>query len=600
VAALPDPPDAERALRDLRVKVLMTALTATALLAPLLGIWMGSQAAQRGGFTPLRVAMCAYTLLFPLLRVAAPRMSLTAAGTTYLALMIGLALIVELRGGISAAVASAQLIVIVLSALIFGARGAAVGLGVSLLGMVIAASAVLGGHVPPILVEVWDPQRAEVWIRSAAALLAFGGAAALAIVYMVAQLEDETALLRDVLLREREQRAALERAGAEAERTRRALAEAERVEALGRLASGVAHDFNNLLTVIVGASEVAQLSAPRLPPEASSSLNDILRASGQAAELTRSLLMLGRRDITQPRTLDLTAHVQHRVGTIRRLLPSDIELSVAASERACILIDPTQLDRVLLNLVANARDAIDHEGKIEIGCEPVQIAQGAHTALGEGSYVALSVRDNGCGMDAETQQRIFEPFFTTKSAGEGTGIGLATVESFARSAGGGVKVESKPGSGTTITVYLPESASALVEEVGAPPPPCVPARGESRSILVVEDNAAVRAATVKMLERAGFQVLSAGDGDRALALVEDARLGFDLLCIDGVLPGARTATVIERARSVRPSMAIVVCSGYVDEDLLRRGIQAGEYACVRKPYTAAQLVESVRRALDAR
>jgi signal transduction histidine kinase/ActR/RegA family two-component response regulator len=580
------------------VRVLTTALTATAIVAPLLAVWMFWQASERGGLTPLTVSLCLFTLCFPLLRILTPRLSLTVAGGTYLTLMVVLALVVQLRGGITAAVAGAQLIVIVLSALLFGARGAALGLCASLASLALAATAVLGGHVPSIIHEIWDPEQPEVWVRSAVVLLAFGGAAALAIVYMVAELEHEATLLQEGLLREREQRAALERAEAEREQTRRAVAEAERVEALGRLASGVAHDFNNLLTVIVGATEVAQLSTPKLPSEVSTCLEDIVRASGQAAELTRSLLMLGRRDITQPRVLDVKAHVQRMVGTIRRLLPSDIELGVSLGERACALIDPTQLDRVLLNLIVNARDAIEREGRVDLGCERVQLACGSGPAAA-GSYVAVWVRDNGRGMDAETQSRIFEPFFTTKPVGEGTGIGLAMVASFARTAGGDVKVESKPGSGTAITLYLPECASAATEEAAAPRAALDLARGDKHSILVVEDNAAVRASTVKILERAGFSVLSAGDGDRALELVNDTRLSFDLLCIDGVLPGARTATVIERARVVRPAMAIVVCSGYVDAELLRRGIQAGEYACVRKPYTAAQLLDCVRAELGA-
>jgi CheY-like chemotaxis protein len=199
-------------------------------------------------------------------------------------------------------------------------------------------------------------------------------------------------------------------------------------------------------------------------------------------------------------------------------------------------------------------------------------------------------------MDAEVQRRIFEPFFTTKPVGEGTGIGMAMVASFARTGGGDVQIESKPGGGTTVTVYLPESKSPVVEETVQRTSP-EPARTDSHRVLLVEDNAAVRVSTMKMLERAGFSVLWAEDGDRALQIVEDPRVSFDLLCIDAVLPGAPTATVIARARAVRPSIAIVVCSGYIDEDLLSRGIQAGEYACVRKPYTTAQLLECVRTEL---
>jgi signal transduction histidine kinase/CheY-like chemotaxis protein len=566
----------------------------TAIFVPMLAVAMTFMASEVGSMRVM-FGMGVFTLSFPLLRLAAPRLSLQVTGGLYLGLMLVMAVLVELRGGVSTAVTSLELIVIVMAALLFGARGVALGLAACIVGLTAAGIAVVGGYVSPIVPELWNPQYSPVWLRSAAILLAFGGAAATAIVYMVTQLENEARLLQEALIREREQRAALERAEAERERAQRAVAEAERVEALGRLASGVAHDFNNLLTVIVGATEVAQISSQKVPPEVNVCLDDIIRASGQAAELTRSLLMLGRRDIVQPRAIDVKAHVQRMFGTIRRLLPSDIDLAVSIGERACIQSDPTQLDRVLLNLIVNARDAIEREGRVEIGCE--RLEPGKRPELGEGSYVALWVRDNGRGMDAEVQRHMFEPFFTTKPVGEGTGIGMAMVASFARTAGGDVHVESKPGGGTTVTLYLPESATPVVEDAAVQRTDTQPSRADSHCVLVVEDNTAVRASTVKMLERAGFSVLWAEDGDRALEIVDDARVSLDLLCIDGVLPGARTATVIARARALRPSIAIVVCSGYIDEDLLSRGIQAGEYACVRKPYTAAQLLECVRTEL---
>jgi CheY-like chemotaxis protein/GNAT superfamily N-acetyltransferase len=281
-----------------------------------------------------------------------------------------------------------------------------------------------------------------------------------------------------------------------------------------------------------------------------------------------------------------------------RSLSSNVQSCLQDITRASAqAADPTQLERVVLNLIVNARDALDGRGKIEVGSRTETFTAGEH-GLPDGRYVGIWVRDNGRGMDDEVRRRIFEPFFTTKEAGRGTGIGMALVQGFVIDAAGAVEIESTLGKGTTVTLHLPE-ASRDSQRPSAPEraPRGRARKAEGLSILLVEDNPDVLATTTRILRAAGFDVVQAEDGDRALDLVDAPHTELDLLCIDGVIPGAPSARVIERVRARRPSTPVIVCSGYVDEELLHRGIRTGEIACVRKPYTSEQLLDCVRSEL---
>lgn len=583
-------------LDALREKVLATALLTTAVGAPLVSLLILAQAIAEQKTTPLLLALCAYPFTYPLLRVMARWLGPRWTGFAYLALMLLMTLLIQLRGGVSAGVLAIQLLIVLLAGVLYGGRGVLVALGITLSGFAFAGVLVLHGAVPPIDASMWDPLRSSVWIRAALVMAFFGGAAGLAVTYTVKRLAEEGQRAREALDREKQQRLAIERAESEKDEARRALAEAERVTALGRLASGVAHDYNNVLTVIMGAAELAQLGDD-LPEEARVCLQDITQAARQAAELTRSLLALGRRDVSQPKRLDVKALLGGLRGTLRRVLPSDIELSIEPHESAEVFIDPTQLERVLLNLILNARDAIEGKGSIEVGYR-LEHVDDERPDLPPGNYVVVWVRDDGHGMDPEVRRRLFEPFFTTKKSGRGTGIGMALVHGFVTEAAGTVVVDSAPGNGTTISLYLPEAREEDISQLQSDRAVLTAGPTDAdRSILLVEDNPAVLASTTRILEHAGFSVIQANDGDAALRVVGDAAQRVDLLCIDGVIPGTSTAKVIEQCREQRTQIPVIVCSGYVDEELLRRGIQTGAYACVRKPFTAAQLVECVRAEL---
>ena len=586
--------DAGAGLSGLRYQVLSSALGITAVTAPLVAAMIIVREQLAGGPNAITLVLSGYTLCFPALWLLKPRLRPRTQGASYLGLMLVMVFAIQLRGGVSAGVSAIILVFVMLSGILFGTRGMLLGLVATMSMYALAGFAVVGGYVPPPSLAMWDPDLAGVWVRSGVVLTLFGSAAALAVMFVVTRLEHEAALLRQALAREHEQRAALERAEQERERAQEAVASAQRVEAIGRLASGVAHDFNNTLTVILAAAELARRS-PGLSERVRSSLQDISEACRHAAELTRNLLTLGRRDAPQPRVVDVGELVQSFAGAARRVLPGDIELCVRASPGARAWIDRTQLERALLNLVVNARDAIERAGNIDvdIGVEP---AGNANPPVPAGNYVVIRVRDDGKGMDAEVRGHLFEPFYTTKAAGHGTGMGLALVHSIVTDADGHVRLDSAPGRGTTVTLYLPlvaTSAQAPSAQRDAPTL-ATGARSGGRSILVVEDDPGVRASIVQLLRDAGFAVEQAADGTSAIGLLCDPSHAIDLLFIDAVIPGASSAEVIETARTRRAGIGIIVCSGYVEEELLRRGIRTGEIACVRKPFTSAELLGTVR------
>jgi signal transduction histidine kinase len=588
----------ERSLPALRARVLSTAVAISAVAMPLMSCIMVMELAARDRLTLRTFIPCAITVCFPALWLLSGRLSVRGTSSAFLALLLMMAFVVQSHGGITVTAAALQLVVIVLSGLMFGPRGAAAGLLASLACFAIAGGLVVGAYVAPIDFSLWNPLESEVWIRSGVSLLLFGATAVLAVVYIVQQLERETLLLRATLGREQRERVRREQAESERAMASHALVEAHRLEALGRLAGGVAHDFNNVLTVILSATHHA-LGNNGVSPSMRESLDDINRAAGRAASLTRELLVLGRKDLAAPRVIEVAELLARLRSTLRRLLPSDVALVIDRFAAGRVTIDPAQLERVLLNLVVNARDAIAGAGQIEIQSSIESLCDGQH-GLAPGRYVCLSVADDGSGIDDSTRQRLFEPFFTTKPGGKGSGLGLAMVRAFVLEAGGQVVVSSSAGAGTTITLCLPAEDAATPSEPAIEPEGPVSAPRAGRSILVVEDDRNVRAAIVASLTRAGYVVHEAGDGHGAFELLNDERLALDLLCVDGVIPGIGAQKLIEKARARVPALGVVVCSGYVDEELLRRGIQTGKIACVRKPFTPQELLECISGQLRQR
>ncbi|HEY6100929.1 MAG TPA: PAS domain S-box protein, partial [Anaeromyxobacter sp.] len=328
-------------------------------------------------------------------------------------------------------------------------------------------------------------------------------------------------------------------------RAERALAEsqerlrqAQKLEAVGSLAGGVAHDFNNITTVVRTLTDLL-LDDPGLRPQQQADLEEIRRAAVRASDLTRKLLALSRKQTLQPRVLDLNTVVADAEKMLRRVLREDIALETAlALPLARVLADPSQLEEVLLNLVVNARDAMPEGGTLVLRTAEVEIGAGTaarHPGASAGRYVALSVSDTGLGMSAEVQAHCFEPFFTTKPTGQGTGLGLATVHGVVQQSGGFVRLATAPGLGTTVSIFLPRHAGP---EEPAPPaePAAGPPRGGAETILVVEDEPAVRAAARRVLEGYGYTVIQAENGRDALEHAALLGGGLDLVLSDVVMP----------------------------------------------------------------
>jgi signal transduction histidine kinase/ActR/RegA family two-component response regulator len=422
--------------------------------------------------------------------------------------------------------------------------------------------------------------------------------------YVVERLAHQVEVYQNLAAHEREQRLALERSERERMREReqreqaqRALEQSRRIEALARMAGGVAHDFNNALTVIVGGAEMAKLRRES-PEEVEECLNEVLRAAGGAADLSRRLLTLGRHHISKPKPTSIEGLLNRLQTPIRRILADDVQLVVsAAGEDTIVFVDESELERALLNLVLNASDAMPRGGTLTIAWRSDTVTGTGR--LPDGRYVYLSVSDTGTGIDRETLERIFDPFFTTKGDRGGTGLGLATVYAFTKESHGAVDATSTPGEGTTITILLPESREDQAAAASSPTPAATVAIAAGERVLVVEDRPDVRASMGRILSHHGFDVSEASDGDSALRLLSDGKR-FALMCVDGVMPGLETATVIERARQLDASMPVLVCSGHVQEELLRRGIATGRYAFLSKPFSAQQLLTSVTQVLGSR
>ncbi|MBK9519960.1 MAG: PAS domain S-box protein [Anaeromyxobacter sp.] len=384
---------------------------------------------------------------------------------------------------------------------------------------------------------------------------------------------------------------------AEADRDRLAdeLRQAQKLEAIGRLAGGVAHDFNNLLTAV---STNASLSLLDLPPDdrCRDAFQEILEASGRATALTRQLLAFSRRQVIAPRPTDLVGLVQGLAGMLRRLLGEDVTLEVApAGPAPAVLADPGQVEQVLVNLAINARDALPRGGRIVVSTEQVEVAGGGE-GRPAGRYGAVLVRDDGPGIDPEVLPHIFEPFFTTKH-GKGTGLGLATVYGIATQHGGFVEVDSASGRGATFRVAFPlaaapaEPLAITTASQGALP-------GGRETILLAEDEPAVRHVARALLERLGYRVLAAADGLEAEVLAVGCGGAFDLLLSDVVMPGLDGRALAERLRTRWPGLPVVLMSGYTQDVLERGGGPVEGFLLVDKPFEPWRLAEVLRRALD--
>ena len=376
------------------------------------------------------------------------------------------------------------------------------------------------------------------------------------------------------------------------------LAQARKMESIGRLAGGVAHDFNNLLQVITGYAEVAQeaLASGTRPFE---ELQQISDAAERSANLTRQLLAFARKQDIVPRVLDLNQTVQGMVRMLQRLIGEDIELIWQAGQALwAVKMDPAQVDQLLANLAANSRDAIDGVGSVTITTANVVIDDGwcaAHVGWVAGDFVRLSVRDTGKGMSRDTLENIFEPFFTTKGLGRGTGLGLATVYGIVKQNNGFVDVQSEPGAGTTFDIYLPRTAEAVpVRHPGLED--AVPTGTET--ILVVEDDEGILRLVRGILERLGYSVLLARTPAAALQLVDRHSGPLQLLLTDVVMPELNGRELRERISLRRPGIGALFMSGYTADVISRRGLVEEGTNFIQKPFSVRALAAKVREVLD--
>ena len=370
------------------------------------------------------------------------------------------------------------------------------------------------------------------------------------------------------------------------------LSRAHRMESVARLAGGIAHDFNNLLTVVLGSAEILLDDLPRAYARRSD-LEEIKTAATQAAQLTRQVLA--------PRPLELDTLVGGMERALRPLVGARIELTLdLAAQSGAVRVDPTQLEQAVVNLVMNARDAMPGGGRLEVVTRTVMVDEAfarEHPPMRAGRYATLTVRDTGVGMDDETQSHLFEPFFTTKPGRHGAGLGLATTYGIVKQSGGYIWTESAPGAGATFTIYLPWHEPLVAAAVPATEASGT-ARGAGETVLVVDDEPAVRVVTKRILQRSGYAVLEAAGGVEALHTLREHPGPIHLLLTDVIMPEMNGRDVAQRVRAQRPGIRVVYMSAYSPEAIAHEGLLDEGAAFVRKPFESGLLLQTVRRTLD--
>ncbi len=378
------------------------------------------------------------------------------------------------------------------------------------------------------------------------------------------------------------------------------LRQAQKMEAIGTLAGGVAHDFNNILTGILGYGEVVQMG---LTPDSpwQEPIEQILAAAERGAQLTGGLLAFSRKRVIDRRPVDLSEVVRNVAGLLRRLIGEDIELSTALSTAALVVLaDVGQMEQILMNLAANARDAMPKGGSLTITTQGRRLDASAARALGgteAGDYAQIEVSDSGSGMDDATLEKAFEPFFTTKAQGKGTGLGLSIVYGIVKQHGGLVELSSELGRGTTFRILIPRAQEAV--QIAAPKSLAPPARG-TETILLAEDDPTVRALLSNVLRGHGYRVLEAADGDQALGIFAESGIDVDLLILDVIMPKKSGREVYDALCAKRSDLAVLFMSGYTADMIEKRGVLEGGLEFIAKPMSPFDLLRRVRRILDAR
>jgi len=435
-------------------------------------------------------------------------------------------------------------------------------------------------HLLGVSIDITEKKRAEDALRAA-----YG------------ELEQRVLERTAQLERQIEERVRAEQALASTEEQ---LRQAQKMEAVGRLAGGVAHDFNNILSAILSYSSLA-LSELAPTDSLHGDLIEIMRAAERAGQLTRQLLAFSRRQMLEPRIVDLNQVLAGLHQMLRRLIGEDIELRNAlAPDLYRVRVDVGQIEQVVLNLVVNARDAMPRGGRLTIETANVLLDEQyarEHVEISPGPHVMLAVSDTGMGMDRDTQARVFEPFFTTKEQGKGTGLGLSTVFGIVKQSGGSIYVYSEPDKGAAFKIFLPSAGKG--RSTSEPRMPAVIDKHGGETVLVVEDDDQVRAVVLSILRRAGYVLLEANGAAQALSLVEQSPQEIQLLLTDVVMPGLSGPELARELKSRRPKLRVLCMSGYTDDAVLQHGILEAEMAFIQKPLTPDSLLRRVREVLES-
>ncbi|MDJ0909526.1 MAG: ATP-binding protein [Woeseiaceae bacterium] len=454
---------------------------------------------------------------------------------------------------------------------------------------------------------VWDgPQAADlnpsdpvIWFRTGFTALVIWAGIGFSVLFVVRTVERNLNRRQAALAEKDEALAQLQTEIAERQSAEKARREAEllatqaqKLDAIGRLAAGIAHDFNNALLVVQGWNDMR--SETDETDDDRDATRSIEQAVQQGAYLSKQLLAFARKDVRTPHYMSIDNLVNELANTLRRLLRAGIELRVNARSGASVFADEAQLQQVLLNLVINARDALPEGGNIDIKVRKSGAPEGGSD---HDDWVVIEVRDDGVGMDEQVRGLAFEPFFTTKTRSQGTGLGLSTVFGIVKQSDGEVEIDSTPDHGTTVSVFLP-AAEESQAEADTPAEPDAERVIDAR-VLVLEDDPLALKLIVRSLERSGMSVVAAIDGDDALVAIADSDDVFDMLCSDAVFPGASLREVIAAFEQQSPDAGILICSGYVREELAIKGVESGAYEFLAKPFTRKDLIEKVEATLAA-
>ncbi len=485
--------------------------------------------------------------------------------------------------GMQAGPIMAAAFTIVLSSMLLGQTAFLCVVAVMIAGLFIMWATISSGLWQGPMPQIAEVSLADRWFRSSIVSGVFWLGMGYAVLFVVAAVESNVARVKE----EAKQRREAQQRRREAEAI---AAQSQKLEALGQLSAGIAHDFNNALLVLRGWNDILQEDDSAETRE--QALSAIGQAIDQSEQLTSQLLTFGRSQMRSPRYLSINEVVERTVDTLRRLFPTRVDLNVDIHEAGYVFADESQIQQMIFNLVINARDALLDGGRIDIRCrraddEEIKSLEASNSE----DWVLIEVEDNGVGMEEDTRQRIFEPFFTTKEKGKGTGLGLATVFGIVQQSNASIDVVSEPGEGSCFRILLP-SVEVAPESADQPNRP-QPRIARTGRVFVLEDDPLARELLIFALQHAGFDTVEASNGNEALELIKKDNRTLDLLSADAVFPGAGLEEVIAAFELYNPHGRVLICSGYIPDDIPLPGLESGKYEYLAKPFTAERLVKRI-------